>query len=727
MLRYMSIRVKYVIITIIGVNILNKRKGRYFMGITNQKIVTEDTGCCRQFFYELRNDGQKDVFIDNYVMFEADSLEALGLEGADCRVFRSGRHKNDMPSVFTLGHKNGAMEDALGGMSETGDKLDGDSKTVVISDHLTIIGNPGHYLVITYPEGHRQMFETLIYLDEEGYFKKLICRVNLQIRMTPGRKIQTEALRLEYTGDVEKTIGKFAENKAKLYRARTPKAPSVFCTWYYYGLTVTYEDVKTNLNIMKEKKLPFDVFQVDEGWEITLGEWKPNHKFPVPMKQVAEEIREAGYRPGIWTSPFIAHESATIWQTHPEWMLKDKNGNPCLFPMNDTVYQVLDITNPETWDYFRELYRMLTFDWGYTYHKLDFTRASVCMENAVYFDDTITLVEAYIKAVSAIREGMGEESYFLMCGGLYDPIVGLVDAQRTGSDVLSMWSSTINKNGKAAPYTVKQSVLRYYMNTWWNNDPDALMIRKNEIMERDLRLTYGLLNEEEVKTCTINQYMSGGLMCSTEPLDKIDEERLSNLKRILPVVSTRVEPMDFMDVKERYPENIKVDLQSQDITSLVRINWSDEKDMEPDFILESDMLPGYRNGDEDRRRALLGMEYAVCDYYTGEYRIGVKPGDKVTLPAIKPHGATVIKIQPVSNQPVIVKSTGHFSMGGEDIAMELKDSVLEIAYENPFGWEISYTVMLPEGTLTEQGERFIELKVAPFEKINKQWRCQNGI
>ena len=29
------------------------------------------------------------------------------------------------------------------------------------------------------------------------------------------------------------------------------------------------------------------------------------------MKQIADQIREAGMRPGIWTSPFIAHETAT--------------------------------------------------------------------------------------------------------------------------------------------------------------------------------------------------------------------------------------------------------------------------------------------------------------------------------------------------------------------------------------------------------------------------------
>ena len=82
------------------------------------------------------------------------------------------------------------------------------------------------------------------------------------------------------------------------------------------------------------------------------------------------------------------------------------------------------------------------------------------------------------------------------------------------ADVLSMWQSNINRDGKAQPFTVKQNMLRYYMNSWWNNDPDALMVRRQKQMTRGLRLTLGLLNEEEVKTTVVNQYLGGGLICS---------------------------------------------------------------------------------------------------------------------------------------------------------------------------------------------------------------------
>lgn len=681
-----------------------------------KRVVLSDYYDKKEFYYEISNPTDEDIYLSDFVLYEQDSLEDMGLDPSDCVMFRSGRHKNDMPSVFRLGQRSPAMEDAMGGMTEVGDKLEADhQERCILSDHLTVLGNEKGYVVLSFPKGRNQMVETAVYVDDSGKFVRLQSRVIFNIRLKPGRSVQTECLCMRYTTDVLEAVDSFARDKALRYGTRNQAHPSVFCTWYYYGLTVTYEDVVTNLREMEKRKLPFDVFQIDEGWEITLGEWEPNAKFPVPMADIAMQIREAGYRPGIWTSPFVAHETASIWKKHPEWILKDQNGDPCLFPMNDTVYQVFDITNPATWVYFRELYHRLTFEWGYTYHKLDFTRAAVIMENAVYFDDTITLVEAYYEAVRAIREGMGEESYFLMCGGLYDPIIGLVDAQRTGSDVLSMWSSTINKDGKTAPYTMKQSVLRYYMNAWWNNDPDALMIRINDKMERNLRLTYGLLNEEEVKTSVINQYMGGGIVCSTEPLDKIDDTRLSNLKRIMPVVPVKVSPMQLMNGENRYPENVKLDIIGHCSASIVRINWSDEEEMSLTFLLEKSMLP---DGCDE------SAGYAVCDYYGKVYKTDVKVGDKVTLGVLKPHGATVIKIEKQSGQPIIVESTGHYSMGAEGIDMAMKDGRLVIKYDNSFDWWVEYKILLPEGYVTEEGAEIVTIQIPPLQRIEKEWRCK---
>ncbi len=652
------------------------------------ELVVESSGeNFTEYHAVLKNVSGKRQVLKSVVLFKADDLTELGIKGSPINIYRSGRHKNDMPGVFTLGCSDERLQDVSSVMAESGDGLAATNSRFVVSDHLTMIkGSEGGYFFLEFITGRDQLFQTVIYLDENADFIKLESEVLFNIEVMPGEVVKTETLRLAMVKELTPEIEAFAKRKTELYGKRNERHPAVFCTWYYYGLTVTYDDVKTNLEIMKKRKLPYDVFQVDEGWEVTLGEYEPNEKFPVPMKQVADEIREAGFIPGIWSSPFVAHETASIWAKHPEWILKDKEGQPCLFPMNDTVYYVFDITDPGTYEYFRDLYHKFTFDWGYPYHKLDFTRAAVIYEDADFYDKKITLAKAYYRAVKAIREGMGEEAFFLMCGGLYDPIIGLVDAQRTGSDVLSMWSSTINKDGKTAPYTIRQSLMRYYMNYFWANDPDALMIRVNENMERGLRLTYGLLNDDEVRTSVINQFAGGGIMCQTEPLDKVSDDRLMEIRHLLPVTETLITPVNMMS-GERFPSVVDVFIKKTGAHCICLINWSDTEDMKVS-IRPEDIC-----ADALEKEA----EYAVCDFYSGEYKAGVHVDDKVDFASIKPHSATVIKIEKMSDKPMIVSSNGHYSMGAECDKLEISGDKLIISKKSILPVDTHYTVLLPKG------------------------------
>jgi len=669
-----------------------------------KKTLRETEHLC-EYEYWITNPTDQEIYLNEQELFSADSLEELGLNAADCLFLRTGRHKNDMPSSARFGVMDACMQDALGGMTESGDRAFGENgRRTIVSDHFTLLGSGTSWVMLSFVTGRDQLFKTEITVDENGRFVKLRSAVEFRIFLRPGQQVKTETFRLERTDDPTAAIDRFAREKAALYGARTGKKPSVFCTWYYYGLTVTWQDVQTNLEKIQQYHLPFDVFQIDEGWEATLGQWEPNSKFPLSMKEAAQHIRQAGLTPGIWTSPFVASEWADVWKEHPEWMLRDQQGNPCLFPMNDTVYCVFDITHPGTWLYFEELYRKLTFDWGYTYHKLDFTRAAVIYENAVHYDRHITLAQAYYQAVAAIRRGMGADSYFLMCGGLYDPIIGLVDAQRTGSDVLSMWFSNINKGGKTAPYTIKQSLLRYYMNHWWDNDPDALMVRRNEVMERDLRLTYGLLTDDEVKTVTLNQFISGGLVCTTEPLDQIEPDRLHQLRHVLPPVPLRAEPVDLLE-GQRFPAAVRISFPHSDAICFGLINWDDHLPRAVHIPLDA--------GLPDRR-------YAVSDFFSGEYVLDAKPGDAIAFAEIAPHSAALIKIEPLAHRPVVLASDAHFSMGGEFEQLSVQEGCLCWKLKKGYDHPAHYRIWIPpcEG----QAEQVVSLDINSF--IQPEGRLQ---
>ena len=660
-----------------------------------KKVLCENEHLC-EYCYSISNVSEQEVFLEEKELFCVKSLEEMGLDAQNCLLLRTGRHKNDMPSVARFGVMDECMQDALGGMTESGDRAGVKDGRLIISDHLTLLGSEKNWVLLGFVTGRDQLFRTEIEVDAQGCFRSLRAVAEFRIYIRPGQTVTTETFRMEQTAEPMEAIERFARDKAALYGSRNSWKPSVFCTWYYYGLTVTWQDVLTNLERMERLHLPFDVFQIDEGWETTLGQWEPNEKFPLSMKEAAERIRAAGYIPGIWTSPFVASEWADIWKEHPEWMLRDQSGQPCLFPMNDTTYCVFDITHPGTWDYFEKLYRKLTFDWGYPYHKLDFTRAAVIYENAAHYDRHITLAKAYYQAVAAIRRGMGEDAFFLMCGGLYDPIIGLVDAQRTGSDVLSMWASTINKDGKTAPYTIKQSLLRWYMNHWWINDPDALMVRRNETMERGLRLTYGLLTDDEVRTVVLNQFISGGLVCATEPLDRISPDRLHQLRHVLPPLPLQAAPVDCLK-DERFPSAVRITFPESAAVLTARINWEDKKALPVQITIEE---------------SCEAEDYAVCDFFSGRYVLHAKSGDSIRFDDIPPHSASLIKVEPLAEGPVIVASDAHFAMGGEFEYLKIKEDRLCWKFRRGYDETVQYQIWIPASAT--RAERVAALHVNSY-------------
>ncbi len=677
------------------------------------KIIENSGNDYEEYHFEVTNEADTDIYLSRIEMFMCNDPCSKGLSSGKYSVFRSGRHKNDMPGVFVTGEVDDRLFDVASGMTESGDKKAADADAnggyVISSDHLTLIkDHMGKTLAIEFLTGRDQLFETRIKLNADANIEYIKSEVVFNIFISPGETISTESIRIALIDDEQNEIESFAKRKAALYGARNSKKPSVFCTWYFYELNVTYEDVKTNLEIMKKRHLPYDVFQIDEGWERTLGEYEPNEKFPISMADLAREIKETGFVPGLWSSPFVAHESASIWEKHPEWILKDKNGQPCLFPMNDTVYYVFDITDENTWDYFKELYHTFSFDWGYSYHKLDFTRAAIIFEDADFCDKKITLAKAYYMAVKAIREGMGEDAFFLMCGGLYDPIIGLVDAQRTGSDVLSMWSSNINKNGKTAPYTIRQSAMRYYMNFWWANDPDALMVRKNDVMQRGSRLTLGLLNDNEVKTSVMNQFTGGGIMCQTEPLDQISDERLFEIRHILPVLDTNAAPLDIMN-GERFPGALQVSIPGTEAVFFCITNWSDIEEKE--ILIDLSVIPQEE-----------GAKYVVCGFYSGIFLTDVHSCDVVNMGKINPHASEIVKVQKIADKPIIVASDNHYTMGGECLELAIANDALVIKVKNLLPVEINYKVLLPDGYVYK-GSALVDICIPWINKDSKILTC----
>ncbi len=119
---------------------------------------------------------------------------------------------------------------------------------------------------------------------------------------------------------------------------------------------------------------PLGLFQIDDGFEARVGDWhEANAKFPGGVAQWADRVRSAGFQPGIWLAPFLAHPGARLIRSHPDWLLRTRRGLPVNAGFGwNSFARALDVTHPEVINFVRGLVRTATVEWGYEYLKLDF-------------------------------------------------------------------------------------------------------------------------------------------------------------------------------------------------------------------------------------------------------------------------------------------------------------------------------------------------------------------
>jgi alpha-galactosidase len=405
---------------------------------------------------------------------------------------------------------------------------------------------------------------------------------------------------------------------------------------------------------------PIDALQIDEGWERTFGDWETREPWgDVTVEAFSAPIADLGYQPGIWTCPLIADVDAELVAQHPDWMLRHSSGERLVFPMMGREHYVLDPTHPEVDIWIADLFRRLTVDWGYTYHKVDFTRAVILSKDAVFHDPTATRAEACRRGVAAMRRGAGDEAYLLICGGAYLPSIGLADGQRSGSDVKSRWEEP------RADLRIRQNLLRYWMNRLWHQDPDSLMVRRRETPFRDASrgLSLGLFSDEEARTLVVNQYLGGGLICFTERMSELDADRAALYRHIVPSLGIASEPADLFG-NGRIPavHVTHVQPRAQDLApwhTIAVINF-DDRPHEFGLTLDRDLLL-HEDLDADAR-------YLVWEFF-GARLVGVfRWGAALPPLLVPPHGTRLLRVSAWDGaSPHLLATDRHLSMGGVEI------------------------------------------------------------
>jgi alpha-galactosidase len=289
-----------------------------------------------------------------------------------------------------------------------------------------------------------------------------------------------------------------------------------WCSWYQFFDRVTEDDIRRNLAL--SDRWPFDVFQIDDGFQRAIGDWLgTNEKFPSPLERLANDIAAAGRRPGLWLAPFLVAPASDLATSHPQWRVRDERGDLVVGMVNEHwggAVHVLDTTNPEVLDHLEGLTRELVSA-GFTYLKLDFTYAAGMA--GVHADPGASATERVRAGFEAVRRGAGDETFLLGCGAPLGPAIGLVDGMRIGPDVAPWWELPADRwspPGYEATMPSTANALRavrarqFMHRRLWLNDPDCVMLRTTDTQ----------LSEREVRQWAMAVGESGGMVLVSDDL-----------------------------------------------------------------------------------------------------------------------------------------------------------------------------------------------------------------
>jgi alpha-galactosidase len=276
-------------------------------------------------------------------------------------------------------------------------------------------------------------------------------------------------------GPERKVFADYADALSARLGRRSQRAGTVWSSWYSYYETITEDLVARTVNDLVG--YPFEVFQLDDGWEPIVGDWVAGPDFPAGMKATADRIKGAGFRPGIWLAPMIALPGSTIATERPDLLVQNGEGKPLTTGYNwGSHYYSLDTTQSEVKDHLRDVFERVT-SWGFSYLKLDFMYAGAIHGHR---HRDVPRETAYRDAIAHIRDVVGDSVYMLGCGVPMIPSVGVFDGARVGPDVGAFWNNAErvgDPSGVGALNSLLDSLNRVWMKRLYEVDPDAVYFR----------------------------------------------------------------------------------------------------------------------------------------------------------------------------------------------------------------------------------------------------------
>ncbi len=147
---------------------------------------------------------------------------------------------------------------------------------------------------------------------------------------------------------------------------------SIFCTWTQYPRAISQDRILSMAHAIREHEYPCSVLTIDDRWESVFGELRFSRNFPDP-EMLIQDLHSLGFRVLLWVTPFVNCEAATFpFLAEKGWLAPRKEGGgPSLFQWWGGRAGIVDLSNPEARDWYRDQLLRLKNEVGIDGFKID--------------------------------------------------------------------------------------------------------------------------------------------------------------------------------------------------------------------------------------------------------------------------------------------------------------------------------------------------------------------
>lgn len=468
-------------------------------------------------------------------------------------------------------------------------------------------------------------------------------------------------------------------------RKRAPKAPTGWMSWNLYFDKATAEDNLAEARIGKKFLQPFGMeFWHIESWQGNSDQLPVSNfynlnlevnekQFPKGMKQLADDIRALGFRPGLWTAPF-GTGNEEFYAQHKDWFLHDKDGKP-MRTWNGRF--TIDPSNDEVIAHLRKIHDIAAHNWGYEYFKIDGMSGSGAGYCAHFFErpevkaamKNPNCPNPFERCAKAFRDGIGEDRVFNACQGHFcGPEPKYADCGRIGADIVHPnkpvgWANLLNQAGRTHNQIFAHNIVFYA-------DPDTLLVND-------------ALTMEEARLSTVVVALPGQMMFAGDKLAELPMERMRLLQQALPPLAD-IHSMNLYPIFHLLPVwDLKVKREWEDYDVVALFNWNDES-TEIGFTFSEIGM------DEN-------VDYVLYEFWTNQFVGKVNGSYSAQIP---PHAVRLYAIHRAENRPQFLSSDRHVAQGAVDVkAMNWNadDATLQGTLELVGKFPSTFRFAIPEG------------------------------